>query len=231
MSPLSGSTSHEIAPWALWHARSMVLAWGVMLPVGALVARFFKVLPSQGWPRTLDHKGWWHAHRALQWAGVAVMALGLWLVWSRPGSGANVPLGTLIGTHQWTGWAVCALGALQVAGAMARGSKGGPTDTTLRGDHYDMTPWRRVFERLHKGLGWLAVLASMGVMATGLVLADAPRWMPLLLLMWWLLLTAAFVHLQRSGRCVDTYQAIWGPNPAHPGNQRRPIGWGVRRLR
>jgi hypothetical protein len=231
MTPLSGSSTHQIAPWAMWHARCMVLAWGVLLPLGALAARFFKVLPGQDWPRTLDHKGWWHAHRALQWSGVALMVLGLWMVWSRPGTGGLAPLGTLAGSHAWAGWGVCGLGAFQVLGALARGSKGGPTDTTLRGDHYDMTPWRRLFERLHKSLGWLAVLASAGVMATGLVLSDAPRWMPLALVLWWLALALAFVHLQRSGRCVDTYQAIWGPDPAHPGNQRRPIGWGVRRLR
>jgi hypothetical protein len=45
---LSGSTDHSIAPWAYWHARCMVLAWG------ALIARFFKVTPLQAWPRELD---------------------------------------------------------------------------------------------------------------------------------------------------------------------------------
>ncbi len=51
---LSGSTDHSIAPWAYWHARCMVLAWGVLMPLGALIARFFKVTPSHAWPRELD---------------------------------------------------------------------------------------------------------------------------------------------------------------------------------
>jgi hypothetical protein len=44
-------------------------------------------------------------------------------------------------------------------------------------------------------------------------------------------LGAAFARWQRAGRCIDTYQAIWGPDPAHPGNRRPPVGWGVRRPR
>jgi hypothetical protein len=222
--PLSGSGPHHIAPWAMWHARCMVMAWGVLLPLGALVARFFKVLPGQDWPRVLDHKGWWHAHRVLQWLGVGLMALGLWLVWGHAGGTS-----TLAAWHAGSGWAVCGLGALQVVGALARGSKGGPTDTRLRGDHYDMTRWRLVFERLHKGLGWLGVLSAVAVTVLGLLLSDAPRWMALALALWWLLLVLAFAALQRAGRCIDTYQAIWGPGRQHPGNHLRPTGWGVRR--
>ena len=224
MTPLSGSPEHSIPAWMMWHARAMVLAWGVLLPLGTLVARFFKVLPGQAWPRVLDHKAWWHAHRTLQWLGVGLMLLGLWLAWGRGGT-----QGRLAQAHAWLGLAVCALGLLQIASGLMRGSKGGPTAAQLRGDHYDMTPWRRAFERLHKGLGWLAVLAAVAVLMGGLLLADAPRWMALALSVWWLVLLTGFVTLQRAGRCIDTYQAIWGPDPAHPGNRLRPIGWGVRR--
>jgi hypothetical protein len=222
--PLSGSAEHHLAPWAMWHARCMVLAWGVLLPLGVLVARFFKVLPGQDWPQRLDQPAWWHAHRSLQWAGVAALLAGLGLAWGS-GTGSS----RLAQVHGWAGWAVCTLAALQIASGLARGSKGGPTADQLRGDHYDMTPWRCHFERLHKGLGWLAVLAAVAVIAAGLVLADAPRWMAGVLALWWLALVAAFVVLQRAGRCIDTYQAIWGPDAQHPGNRRRPIGWGVRR--
>ena len=55
--------AHPIAPWAAWHARCMVLAWAVRLPLGALVARFCKVMPGQRWPQRLDNPAWWHAHR------------------------------------------------------------------------------------------------------------------------------------------------------------------------
>jgi hypothetical protein len=222
--PLSGAAHHAIAPWAAWHARCMVLAWGVLLPVGAVVARYFKVTRMQRWPEQLDNKVWWHSHRVLQWAGVAVMTVGLALAWG------NAHGATLAARwHVWGGWAVVALGWLQIAAGLARGSKGGPTSEQMRGDHYDMTPHRRWFERVHKGLGWLAVLAAVAVIVQGLVIADAPRWMAVLLLLWWSGLATAAWHWQQQGRCVDTYQAIWGPDPRHPGNRQRPIGWGVRR--
>lgn len=224
MTPLSGSAQHHIETWASWHARCMVLGWGVMLPLGALAARYFKVTPGQRWPEQLDNKAWWHGHRALQWAGIAVMTVGAGLAWGR-GHG----LTAAAQWHGWAGWALVAAGWLQIASGLARGSKGGPTDVQLRGDHYDMTAHRVRFERWHKGLGWLSVLAAVAVAALGLVLADAPRWMPVTLTIWWLLLAGAAVHLQRQGRCVDTYQAIWGPDPQHPGNRMKPIGWGIQR--
>ena len=61
------------AVW-LWHAGLMVAAWGVLVPAGAMIARFCKVMPGQDWPRVLDNKTWWHAHLALQYAGVLVMS-------------------------------------------------------------------------------------------------------------------------------------------------------------
>jgi len=224
--PLSGAAAHAIEAAVYWHARLMVLAWGALLPLGALAARFFKVLPGQDWPRVLDAKPWWHAHRALQWSGVVLMTLALGLVLARRG----VPdAGPMALAHAWLGWLLAAAAWLQVAAGQARGSKGGPTAETLRGDHYDMTPRRVRFERLHKGLGWVVLLASVACIVLGLIVADAPRWMLIVLCLWWLALVAAFAVLQRAGRCVDTYQAIWGPDPAHPGNRRAPVGWGVRR--
>ena len=227
LAPLIGAMAHPPAPWppwAYWHARCMVLGWGVLLPLGALVARYFKITRRQRWPQELDNTGWWNAHRVLQWAGIGVMTIGLSLVWGR--SDAASPAAR---AHAWAGWAVAVIGWLQVVGGLARGSKGGPTCARLRGDHYDMTPHRIWFERLHKSLGWLAVLAALAVMILGLAVIDAPRWLALGLAAWWLLLAAAAWRWQRQGRCVDTYQAIWGPDPGHPGNRIEPIGWGIRR--
>ena len=226
LSPLSGAAQQPIAAWAMWHARCMVLGWGLLLPLGVLAARFYKVTPRQPWPQVLDNPAWWHAHRGLQWAGIGVMSLGAALAWQQ--ASAATPLARLHGT---AGWVLVVAGWLQIAGGLARGSKGGPSAATLRGDHYDMSPQRIAFERLHKALGWAALLAAVGVIALGLVLADAPRWMALLLGAWWLALAGGFTHLQRRGRCIDTYQAIWGPDPRHPGNHLAPIGWGVRRPR
>lgn len=129
--PWSGVTDHDIASWAAWHGRLMVMAWAFLLPLGVMAARFFKVLPGQDWPRELDHKAWWHAHRVLQYLGVLVMTLGIGLVWTNATRSS-----ALAYWHAWMDW--------------------------------------------------------------------------VLLLFGW---------LQHKGRCIDTYQAIWGPDHQHPGNQ------------
>lgn len=223
--PLSGAGEHHIAGWASWHARLMVLGWGVLLPLGALTARFFKVTPGQEWPQRLDNKAWWHAHRALQYAGTLAMTAGLWLAL---GHGSAVSPAARV--HAVLGWSLCIAGWAQVASGLLRGSKGGPTDRQLRGDHYDMTRRRLAFERLHKSLGWLTIVASIAAIVLGLGLADAPRWMAVVLCAWWLVLAVAFTCWQGQGRCIDTYQAIWGPDEGHPGNRLPVVGWGVRRF-
>ena len=222
--PINPSALHQVPPWAAWHGRCMVLAWGALLPMGVLAARYYKVLPTQDWPKNLDNPAWWHAHRASQYLGVLLMGLGLALAWQQ-GEGATA----LAQWHGFLGWSLFGLAALQVLSAWLRGSKGGPLDAALRGDHYDMSMRRVVFERWHKTLGWLALAVGLLSIVLGLLLANAPRWMALVLGAWWLLLACAAWRLQTSGRCVDTYQAIWGPDAVHPGNAKTPIGWGVHR--
>lgn len=202
----------------------MVLAWAVMLPIGVIAARFFKVLPHQNWPQSLDNKGWWHIHRGLQYTGVALMFCGLVLVW---GQAQQLTLTAKL--HSVLGWGVVSLGALQILGGLVRGSKGGPTGLTMRGDHYDMTRHRVFFENLHKSFGYLALCLSVVVISLGLVVAAAPRWMFIAIAVWWLVLGYMFVRLQRQNRCIDTYQAIWGPDLSHPGNRLPSAGWGMKR--
>lgn len=225
LSPLSGASTHALDNWIVWHARSMVMAWGVLLPLGALAARYFKVMPKQDWPNEVDNRTWWHLHRAFQYSGVVIMLIGVVLVWGKGSQSSNVAA-----LHVYFGWGVVSLGLLQVFAAWMRGSKGGPTDIQLRGDHYDMTQHRLWFEAIHKAGGWLAIALAVATICFGLCAADAPRWMVLALASWWVLLVIYGFRLQRNQRCIDTYQAIWGPSLAHPGNQRSKIGWGTRRM-
>jgi len=183
----------------------MVLAWSILLPLGVIGARFFKVMPGQDWPRELDNKTWWYAHLALQYSGVACMALGVCLV-----LGSTQGDSMVARWHALAGWLVGALGLLQVLSGLLRGSKGGPTEPKIRGDHYDMTPRRVVFEWLHKCGGYTAILLAIFTTFSGLAAADAPRWMVFVLLIWWLILIMMWLILQKQGRCIDTWQAIWG---------------------
>lgn len=223
LTPIDPARLHDVGGLVAWHGRLMVLAWSVLFPLGVISARFFKILPGQDWPRQIDNRRWWYAHLSLQYTGGVAMLLALILIWQAGGPG------TWSGAHGWLGYSVLTLGALQFLGGWFRGSKGGPTQPEMRGDHYDMTPRRILFERAHKSLGYVALLAGVTATATGLWTANAPNWMWLAIAGWWTLLAAVFVTLQRAGRAFDTYQAIWGPDPVHPGNSRKPIGCAVRR--
>ena len=236
MTPLSGAAVHEVPGLLSWHGRLMVLSWCFALPVSILIARFFKVTQGQNWPQELDNKFWWHSHRglAISSAALSLLALGCALAW-RQGRGAG-PTASL---HTWLSWTVLGLLAMQLASAYLRGTKGGPTAprlsssgelVDLHGDHYDMTPRRYWFECIHKSAGYTALLMAQLAMLSGLWLSDAPRWMPLSLMLAWLGFILAFSRWQRQGRCLDTYQAIWGPGQEHPGNSMRISGWGVRRI-
>ena len=224
LAPIDPTRAHEVVREVAWHGRSMVLAWGILAPLAVLVARFFKVLPGQDWPLALDSQFWWRSHWIGQSLALLLTVFGFGLVFRNGGS---------VNLHATAGYSVIVLVCAQVGLGIFRGTKGGPTarasDGSLRGDHYDMTTWRVMFEWVHKITGYgLILLASLTILL-GMWEANAPNWMWAAILCWWAALSVVFAGLQRRGFTVDTYQAIWGPGAEHPGNQRRPIGWGIRR--
>ncbi|MBM7066121.1 cytochrome b561 domain-containing protein [Actibacterium sp. 188UL27-1] len=224
MSSIDPSRAHEVGFHVSWHGRAMVLAWGVLVPIGVIAARYFKILPRQAWPAEVDNRVWWNTHRACQYTATVLTLGAIALV--RAG---DQEVGDSL--HYLFGYAVLTFVAMQVIGGLLRGTKGGPTDGSLAGDHYDMTPRRIAFEYVHKVAGYTAILLAVTAICSGMWLANAPKWMWIGLALWWAFLAACVVLLQRRGMCVDTYQALWGPDPAHPGNQRpHPIGFQVRRL-
>lgn len=224
LAPIDPSRTHEVGLALSWHGRSMVLAWGILAPLAVLAARFFKVLPWQDWPRELDTQLWWRAHWIGQSVVLALTLIGLVLVIGRDSA---------LGLHGILGYAVLILVLAQVGFGIFRGTKGGPTapapDGSWRGDHYDMTPWRILFERVHKSFGYLLVLLASITVVYGIWMANAPVWMWLTLAIWWTILIIAFIILQRRGFAVDTYEAIWGPDPEHPGNARTRPARSMRR--
>lgn len=231
--PVHGSASAASPPW--WvaaHAVAMAIAWGVLLPLGVLMARFFKVTRDQDYPRQLDNRFWWTWHRILQYCGIGVMTAGALLA-------TMSTTAHLSSAHAVTGAVGVALGLLQVAAGWLRGSKGGPLHEKTkepmprdrwRGDHYDMTVRRRVFEAVHKTGGYMALAVALGALALGLSQSGAPTWACVAALAPWAIIAALFVHYTRQGRRVPTYQAIWGPSPEHPGNRTRADEKGARQL-
>jgi hypothetical protein len=210
-----------------WHARLMVLAWGVIIPVAILLARYWKIWPGQRWPEELDHKAWWYGHKYGQSLAIALVSLGAYLAWKS----SAVASSQMLRIHASLGWFLLLVGWIQMLGGWLRGTKGGPTDHHERGDHFDMTLKRRVFEHMHKFLGWLALALAIVTMILGLIIADAPRWMMVCLSLWWFVLLTLAWHWQRQAKCIDTYQAIWGSDPSLPGMKMAPIGLGVHRVK
>ena len=206
-----------------WHARFMVLGWGILAPLAVLAARYFKIMPGQDWPRVLDNPLWWSIHWRGQLAVALLSVLGLALVLASPPGPHDA------GLHKALGWLILGASGAQILSGVMRGSKGGPTapapDGSLRGDHYDMTRHRLLFEAIHKAMGYGLLLAAVLCILLGLWAANAPRWMWIVIPGWWAVLVVVALWLQRAGRAYDTYQAIWGPDPSLPGNRMPKQGW------
>ncbi len=234
LTPISGNSEHHISTGAAWHGRLMVLTWAVLMPTAFLVARFYKITPGQDWPRRLDNPFWFVSHRRLGYAiGILTIAALAFIIWGRGGQ--------LLwqGHHAITGWTLLALTFFQIGGSLLRGTHGGPIDPFTRqprppeqwpGDHFSLTRRRIFFEYSHKLVGYLLVLLAAWTIVSGLHAADAPRWMWIIIGVWTLFCVGVFVHLQRKGKCIDTYQAIWGLDDTLPGYRRKPIGWGITRI-
>jgi hypothetical protein len=209
----------DVDPFTI-HAGLMVAAWLILLPAGALMARYFKVTRGQDYPRVLDNLFWWNWHRILQYSGLGLVLVGVSIAYRTVGAWDWTNL------HALTGLAATVLGLLQVVSTWFRGKKGGPTErgadpkdpATWRGDHYDMTRRRRLFEAWHRVMGFAAIALAFTATALGLRLVDAPVLAKLSLPVLVLLYAALFAGFFRAGRWMPTYQAIWGPDPRHPGN-------------
>jgi hypothetical protein len=236
LTPASGMSEHHLDASVAWHGRLMTLAWLVLVPVSVIIARFCKVTPRQDWPNALDNPFWFIWHRRIGYGAAAIMLAALAAIaWFK---GGRFDWGT---AHALAGWLLIAVGVAQITGALLRGTHGGPVNPFTRqtlppeqwhGDHYSMTRRRILFEYIHKYTGYAALPVIVIAVLSGLDLADAPRWMWIgagLLLLGFL---AVFAVLQARGRCLDTYQAIWGLDPNLPGNARaRPVGFGILRYR
>ena len=193
----------HLPTYMAWHASLMLVAWGLMLPVGVLLARFFKVTPEQDFPKIRDNQFWWNWHRGLQYGGLILASFSTGLMWQKTGLGES--------THAQLGLALIGLAWLQAVSSWVRGSKGGPTEKQLRGDHYDMTARRLVFESWHKTFGWTCLVAALLVIGSGFYQVGAPSTLyigiPAVLA---LVFTIVFSSLTKQKRWIDTYKAIWG---------------------
>lgn len=216
LAPIDPGRAHAVDFAISWHGRLMVLGWGVLAPLGVLVARFLKVTPRQNWPVQSDNQFWWISHRTAQYTAFVLTAIGIILIVRANPTASTTPS---LWLHQLMGWTITGFGAAQITSGWLRGSKGGPTDPAgLRGDHYDMTRRRIIFERFHKIMGYSVLTVAALTILSGMWQANAPGWMWIVVLGWWAALITVACVLQKKGMAMGSYQAIWGPDQRHPGN-------------
>ena len=185
-----------------------------------VVARYYKVMPGQDFPRVVENLTWWRWHRGLQCTGVAVSTCAPAIILSETG-------GRFDTLHGRCGLAVMTLGWVQVGSAFLRGTKGGPTDgsaapqdpSTWRGDHYDMTRRRRAFEAWHKPAGWAGTVLAGVTILLGLQLIGTPAWLLFVVACLQAGACLALVDGAVRSRWIDTYASLWGYDPRHPGHR------------
>ncbi len=202
--------------WLWVHGIANILAWGLLLPLGVLVARFYKVFRRQNWPAEVHNMSWWFWHQVLQYAGLGAFAIALLTVIYE---NRGLHLATL---HGKLGLLLVVLALHQFVSAMLRG------DTE---DHYTMNLRRLVFELVHKSVGYAALALAPAVIVLGLDLAGAPAWVVAVGLSPLVALGALWIRNICARRFVSTYQAMWGVSLEHPGNRPgrqhlfQRIGW------
>jgi hypothetical protein len=224
LTPLSGSLQRQNPPYFLGHGLLTTLALGFLMPLGGVLARYFKVTKKQDWPREVDSTFWWQSHLVFSYLAVAALLIGVVILWPWF-KGFDLRDLTLLSpirlAHIAVGWTMVLLCIFIVLTGWLRGTKGGPTDKQIRGDHYDLSPRRLWFEATHKKASYAALVLSMIAIAGGLFAAGSPRWTLIVIATSWLFWVLLAFKLELSGRQIPTYQATWGLKPEHPGNRRR----------
>jgi len=145
-----------LEPFYKAHGSLMLLSWGFLLPAGVIVAKF------------LRHKDplWYRVHRTLQPVGLLVAIAG-WILALATFGHYVFDSHALTGmtTHGILGSIVMILGIQQPLNAVLRPHK-------ERGEERSMI--RKVWELLHKGSGYVAVLLGIVQIAGGIVLLPYP---------------------------------------------------------
>ena len=209
-----------------YHAWLMFTCWFVLVPFGVISIRYLKTKPRpwglpRGWGKFDRIFVWWVMHIWTLYTAITLSLGGLAV--------ALIASGKFSGSlHAWFGGLTILSGTLQIIVAWQRGTHGGhnhpttdPDDpSTWRGDHFDMTRRRRWFEAWHKPGGYFALFLATGAVTTGLM----QYWMPMIALALPLVFVCVFilvVFLEGTGQRHDTYEAVFGNHPEHPGNRNK----------
>jgi len=136
------------------HGGLMGVGWGILLPFGAVIARYTKpVGPFNVWPARADPKAWqvWFIiHFLFQHVGLVIVSVGI---------GYAKMIGTnTFKAHRALGGTIMALGYAQFISGWLRPHK----------EPGSITFFRVVFEYVHKNLGRYAVIMAIAQIQMGM---------------------------------------------------------------
>ena len=209
-----------------YHAILMFTVWLVLVPICITIMRFHKPPPSEkGIIRDVHllHREWWFfsVHR-LDLILAVVMAVG----------GAAVAMfvsgGFRGSVHAWFGILTIVMGVGQIISSQLRGTRGGKyrvgadpnNPDTWRGDQYDHTPKRRLFEAYHKTAGYFTVVVAVGAVGSGLMRYHMP-WLTVAFGLVFLIGLVAWIVYDYKGKAYDGYRVAHGYGLEHPYNKER----------
>jgi len=146
---------------ALAHGTLMIIGWGLLLPSGTIIAKFFKHRPNGLW---------FKIHRGIQVLGLSLA----FIAWVIALAQFNVfgDIGATNYQHGICGMVVMILGILQPINAVFRPHA--PT-TNDDGVESSKTTARTTWEYWHKCSGWFAVLLAIPTIGLGTTLLPVPE--------------------------------------------------------
>lgn len=144
--PLMLHSGGDLNTAFLAHGSLMLIAWGFLLPSGAIIAKFFKHRPDGLW---------FKIHRVCQMTGLVLGIIGFIIALVYSSALQDKGSGSLNYPHAVMGVTVMTIGMFQ------------PLNAFFRPKHVEgaqQSTERQIFEFVHKGLGWgVIVLAAVTI--------------------------------------------------------------------
>ena len=209
-----------------YHASLMFVIWMVLVPLCIMTIRYGKPKPRPYGIREkikLTNIAWWwfNVHKYVLYIAIALSVVGLAVA-------MTVSRGFSGSVHSLFGITAVGLGCLQIVSSWLRGTHGGryyytaePDDpATWHGDHFSMTPRRRLFEAFHKNVGYFAGFFALGAVASGLAQYPMPVLTGIMLATVCAIIVLCVVLEHKSHR-YDTYRSVFGTDADHPYNKAR----------
>lgn len=137
-----GAASDSGFPAKRWHGLLSMMSWGVLLPMGMMVARYFR----------RQDPYWFYGHMAVQGVGFLVGIAAVVLGFRLDDDGLKN-----IDVHKAIGIAILAMSSLQVTAVLARPDK--------------MSKVRRFWNWYHHNIGRIAILLAISNVFLGLTIA------------------------------------------------------------